>query len=121
MFGHVSIQVRRAVMATLLSQLPVFFNNTEEIQSYINGHPIQDTDDKILTAKEGNYASDRKLKTALRRRSRAKAAEPFYGKGMTYFREHFDEIMDYYLKTHFACFILEKYILMDGELMLIIK
>lgn len=64
-----------------------------------NGHPIQDTDDKILTAKEGNYASDRKLKTALRRRSRAKAAEPFYGKGMTYFREHFDEIMDYYLKT----------------------
>ncbi len=44
MFGHVSIQVRRAVMATLLSQLPVFFNNTEEIQSYINVALMQCSD-----------------------------------------------------------------------------
>lgn len=28
--------VRRAVMSSVLSQLPVFFNNSEEIQSYIN-------------------------------------------------------------------------------------
>ena len=44
MFGHVSTQVRRAVMATLLSQLPVFFNNTEEIQSYINVALMQCSD-----------------------------------------------------------------------------
>ena len=31
-----SQMVRRAVMASVISQLPVFFNNTEEIQQYIN-------------------------------------------------------------------------------------
>lgn len=35
-FESASVPVRRAVMATLLSQLPVFFNNTDEIQNYIN-------------------------------------------------------------------------------------
>jgi hypothetical protein len=45
LFENVSIQVRRAVMATVLSQLPVFFNNTEEIQSYINISLMQCSDD----------------------------------------------------------------------------
>jgi hypothetical protein len=45
LFEGVSIQVRRAVMATVLSQLPVFFNNTEEIQSYINISLMQCSDD----------------------------------------------------------------------------
>lgn len=36
--------VRRAVMATVLSQLPVFFNNTEEIQQYINTSLMQCSD-----------------------------------------------------------------------------
>ena len=31
-------------MATLLSKLPVFFNNTEEIQSYINVALMQCSD-----------------------------------------------------------------------------
>lgn len=36
--------VRRAVMAEVLAQLPVFFNNTEEIQSYINVSLMQCND-----------------------------------------------------------------------------
>ena len=44
MFDGVSIQIRRAVMATVLSQLPVFFNNTEDIQSYINISLMQCSD-----------------------------------------------------------------------------
>ena len=45
LFGKVSQPVKRAIMATLLSQLPVFFNNTEEIQNYINVSLIQCTDE----------------------------------------------------------------------------
>ena len=44
MFENVSTQIRRAVMATVLSQLPVFFNNTEDIQSYINISLMQCSD-----------------------------------------------------------------------------
>ena len=44
-FESASVPVRRAVMATLLSQLPVFFNNTEEIQDYINSSLIQCSDE----------------------------------------------------------------------------
>lgn len=50
LFGKVSQPVKRAVMATLLSQLPVFFNNTEEIQNYINVSLIQCTDEAEQTA-----------------------------------------------------------------------
>ena len=32
-------------MATVLSMLPVFFNNTEEIQDYINSSLIQCSDE----------------------------------------------------------------------------
>lgn len=35
-FEHQGIMVRRAVMSAVLSQLPVFFNNADEIQQYIN-------------------------------------------------------------------------------------
>lgn len=44
MFADSSVQVRRAIMATVLSQLPVFFNNTEEIQGYINVSLMQCSD-----------------------------------------------------------------------------
>lgn len=44
LFKKLSQPVKRAVMATLLSQLPVFFNNTEEIQNYINVSLLQCTD-----------------------------------------------------------------------------
>ena len=37
--------VKRAVMAAVLSMLPVFFNNTEEIQDYINSSLIQCSDE----------------------------------------------------------------------------
>lgn len=43
-FKKNSQPVRRAVMSTVLSQLPVFFNNTEEIQEYINVSLMQCTD-----------------------------------------------------------------------------
>ncbi len=36
LFKGMPQMVRRAVMSAVISQLPVFFNNTEEIQSYIN-------------------------------------------------------------------------------------
>lgn len=36
--------IRRAVMASVLSGIPVFFNNTEEIQAYINHSLIQCSD-----------------------------------------------------------------------------
>lgn len=36
LFEGCSSNIRRAVMATVLSSLPVFFNNVDEIQSYIN-------------------------------------------------------------------------------------
>ena len=37
--------VKRAVMATVFSQLPVLFNNTDEIQNYINMSLIQCSDE----------------------------------------------------------------------------
>ena len=49
-FESASVPVRRAVMATLLSQLPVFFNNTDEIQNYINVSLMQCTDDAEAAA-----------------------------------------------------------------------
>ena len=36
--------IKRAVQASVLSQLPVFFNNTEEIQNYVNQSLIQCND-----------------------------------------------------------------------------
>jgi len=36
MFKTLPQIVRRAVMSTVISQLPVFFNNTQELQQYIN-------------------------------------------------------------------------------------
>lgn len=50
LFKTVSIQVRRAVMSAILSQLPVFFNNTEEIQHYINMSLMQCNDDAEKSA-----------------------------------------------------------------------
>ena len=49
-FESASVPVRRAVMATLLSQLPVFFNNTDEIQNYINVSLMQCTDEAEAAA-----------------------------------------------------------------------
>lgn len=43
-FQQLAQPVRRAVMAAVLAQLPVFFNNTEEIQQYINVSLMQCTD-----------------------------------------------------------------------------
>lgn len=43
-FKTLTQPVRRAVMAEVLAQLPVFFNNTEEIQSYINVSLMQCND-----------------------------------------------------------------------------
>ena len=45
LFASKEVSVRRAVMATVLSMLPVFFNNTEEIQDYINSSLIQCSDE----------------------------------------------------------------------------
>lgn len=44
LFKKCSQPVKRAIMSTVLSQLPVFFNNTEEIQEYINISLMQCTD-----------------------------------------------------------------------------
>lgn len=44
LFKKCSQLVKRAIMSTVLSQLPVFFNNTEEIQEYINISLMQCTD-----------------------------------------------------------------------------
>lgn len=44
LFSKKEVCVRRAVMATILSMLPVFFNNTEEMQDYINSALIQCSD-----------------------------------------------------------------------------
>lgn len=44
LFKKSSQLVRRAVMSTVLAQLPVFFNNTEEIHEYINVSLMQCTD-----------------------------------------------------------------------------
>ena len=43
-FKKMSLIVKRAVMATVLSGLPVFFNNTTELQNYINNALIQCND-----------------------------------------------------------------------------
>lgn len=43
-FKNMSNPIKRAVMATVLSSLPVFFNNVNEIQDYINNSLIQCTD-----------------------------------------------------------------------------
>lgn len=43
-FDEQQIVVKRAVMASVLSNLPVFFNNTKEIQDYINRSLISCTD-----------------------------------------------------------------------------
>lgn len=43
-FKNSSQQVRRAVMAAVFAQLPVFFNNATEIQSYINVSIMQCSD-----------------------------------------------------------------------------
>lgn len=45
LFSSKEVCVRRAVMASVLSMLPVFFNNTEEIQDYINSSLIQCSDE----------------------------------------------------------------------------
>lgn len=45
LFASKEVCVRRAVMASVLSMLPVFFNNTEEIQDYINSSLIQCSDE----------------------------------------------------------------------------
>lgn len=44
LFKKCSQPVKRAIMSAVLSQLPVFFNNTEEIQEYINISLMQCTD-----------------------------------------------------------------------------
>lgn len=44
-FKNMDIMVKRAVMAAVLSSLPVFFNNTEEIQGYINNSLMQCNDE----------------------------------------------------------------------------
>lgn len=44
LFESSSQPVKRAVMANVLSQLPVFFNNTQQIQEYINVSLIQCSD-----------------------------------------------------------------------------
>lgn len=44
-FKTVGQPVKRAVMAAVFSQLPVLFNNTDEIQNYINMSLIQCTDE----------------------------------------------------------------------------
>jgi len=43
-FKNSSQIINRAVMSTVLSQLPVFFNNLDEIQSYINSSLLQCSD-----------------------------------------------------------------------------
>lgn len=45
LFSSKEVCVRRAVMASVLSMLSVFFNNTEEIQDYINSSLIQCSDE----------------------------------------------------------------------------
>lgn len=45
LFANKEVCVRRAVMAAILSMLPVFFNNTEEIQDYINSSLMQCSDE----------------------------------------------------------------------------
>ena len=37
-FKNMNVMVKRAVMASVLSSLPVFFNNTEEIQAVSYTH-----------------------------------------------------------------------------------
>lgn len=44
-FKNMNVMVKRAVMASVLSSLPVFFNNMEEIQAYINNSLMQCNDD----------------------------------------------------------------------------
>lgn len=44
-FKNMDVMVKRAVMAAVLSSLPVFFNNTEEIQGYINNSLMQCNDE----------------------------------------------------------------------------
>jgi len=44
LFKNSSQIVNRAVMSTVLSQLPVFFNNIDEIQNYINSSLLQCSD-----------------------------------------------------------------------------
>ncbi len=44
-FKSLGQPVKRAVMAAVFSQLPVLFNNTDEIQNYINMSLIQCTDE----------------------------------------------------------------------------
>ena len=43
-FKSLAQPLKRAVMSAVLAQLPVFFNNTEEIQSYINVSLMQCSD-----------------------------------------------------------------------------
>ena len=45
LFTSKEVCVRRAIMASVLSMLPVFFNNTEEIQDYINTSLMQCSDE----------------------------------------------------------------------------
>ncbi|MGN0329530.1 MAG: hypothetical protein ACI4D4_11205 [Lachnospira sp.] len=45
LFNDENQMIRRAVMASVLSNIPVFFNNTQEIQEYINNSLISCTDE----------------------------------------------------------------------------
>ena len=49
-FESASVPGRRAALATLLSQLPLFLNNTDDIQNYINVSLMQCTDDAEAAA-----------------------------------------------------------------------
>ena len=68
---------------------------SNEMEVDENGKVIEDKlPEKPLSAKQGNMASNRNLKKYVRRTEGKK--DIYDGKGMLYFYNHFDEIMDYY-------------------------
>lgn len=64
-----------------------------------DGHIVPQRPKDPESAKEGNKASNRRLKNIRRTERAVNRDEPFYGIGMLEFYLRFDEIMDYYLNN----------------------
>lgn len=58
-----------------------------------DGHPVP------LDNSSNKKKNIKKFKTQYRKDKTRKSNEPFWGKGMSWFYEHFDEVMDYYMRS----------------------
>lgn len=79
---------------TILINMLDYYKEVDE-----DGHIVPQRLEKPESAKEGNKASNRRLKNIRRTERGPTANEPFYGIGMLEFYQRFDEIIDYYYNS----------------------